>query len=309
LRNKFAETFYELAKQDERLCMIVADISPAGSMEKFRKEFPDRFINVGVAEQAMVGLAAGMAQRGLRPICYTIATFALFRPYEFVRNDLAYQKLPVTIVGMGAGLSYSTLGGTHQAIEDVEVACAIPGMTVLAPCDPPETASATRWCVERDKGGPVYLRLGKAGESSLTEKVDQLWVFGKVRWLQRPSLDIDPDYCVVSYGPLMDVALGVAAGLRRRGHWVSVVNCHTLSPLDIDGIEEICSCHSTVVTIEEATDAPLGGIVSSIAHGTGCNCPVLSFYIPREFHHVLGTRTELLDYYGLSEEKILAQIT
>ncbi len=129
MRNTFADTFYELAREDPRLCVVVADISPAGSMARFREEFPERFINTGVAEQSMIGIAAGMALRGLRPFAYTIATFTLYRPFEFVRSDLCYQDLAVTIVGIGGGVTYSTLGGTHHAQEDVAIATAIPGLS------------------------------------------------------------------------------------------------------------------------------------------------------------------------------------
>ena len=129
MRNKFADTLYELSKEDDRICALVADISPAGSMVKFREEFPERFVNTGVAEQSMIGIAAGMALQGLRPFCYTIATFSLFRPYEMVRVDLGYQNLPVTIIGMGAGVVYSTLGGTHHSMEDISIASSIPNMT------------------------------------------------------------------------------------------------------------------------------------------------------------------------------------
>jgi len=134
MRNTFAKSFYEAAQSDPRLCMIVADISPAGSMEAFRKQFPERFVNTGVAEQIMIGMCAGMSMRGLKPFAYTIATFALFRPFEFVRDDLCYQNLPVTVVGVGGGVNYSTLGGTHHAMEDVAIASAVPNMRVLAPC-------------------------------------------------------------------------------------------------------------------------------------------------------------------------------
>ncbi len=103
MRNKLADTVYQMGLEDERICARVADISPAESMMKFQKEFPASFINCGVAEQAMIGIAAGLALRGMRPFCYTIATFALYRPFEMVRVDLCYQNLPVIIVGMGAG--------------------------------------------------------------------------------------------------------------------------------------------------------------------------------------------------------------
>ena len=129
MRNAFAEVLADLGREDPRVCIVVADISPAGPMAKFREEFPERFINVGVAEQAMIGICAGLALKGMRPFAYTIATFALYRPFEFVRDDLAYQNLPVTVVGIGGGVVYSTLGGTHYAQEDVAVASSIPNMS------------------------------------------------------------------------------------------------------------------------------------------------------------------------------------
>jgi transketolase len=120
-------------------------------MDQFRKQFPKRFINTGVAEQIMIGMCAGMSMRGLKPFAYTIATFTLYRPFEFIRDDLCYQNLPVTVVGIGGGVTYSTLGGTHHAMEDVAIASAIPNMRVLAPCDPEETRAATHGC--RERGG------------------------------------------------------------------------------------------------------------------------------------------------------------
>src|SRR5476649_301146 len=156
MRNTFASTFYDLGKVDDRLVVIVADISPAGSIAKFRDDFPERFINTGVAEQVMIGLCAGMAQKGMRPFAYTIATFSVFRPYEMIRDDLCYQDLPVSIVGIGGGVSYSTLGGTHHAMEDVALMTGLPNMPVLAPCDPAETAAATRFLATENQH-PAYL--------------------------------------------------------------------------------------------------------------------------------------------------------
>ncbi len=167
MRNTFSKTLYECAVADPTIYIVVADISPAGPMAEFQKHAPARFINVGVAEQVMIGMCAGLALKGCQPFAYTIATFALYRPFEMVRDDLGYQNLPVTVVGMGAGVIYSTLGGTHHTMEDVAVASAIPNFRVLAPCDPLECIEATRWCA-RQKEGPVYLRIGKAGEPNLT---------------------------------------------------------------------------------------------------------------------------------------------
>src|SRR6201987_1308952 len=136
MRNMFAEALYSEATQNPEIYIVVADISPAGNMAKFREEYPERFINVGVAEQSMIGICAGLALKGCQPFAYTIATFTLYRPFEMVRDDLCYQNLPVTVVGMGAGVIYSTLGGTHHTMEDVALASTIPNFRVIAPWDP-----------------------------------------------------------------------------------------------------------------------------------------------------------------------------
>ncbi|MEI9889063.1 MAG: hypothetical protein WDN08_21680 [Rhizomicrobium sp.] len=142
MRNTFSEALYEEATRNPDIYLVVADISPAGSMAKFTTQYPDRFINVGVAEQSMIGICAGLALKGCQPFAYTIATFSLYRPFEMVRDDLGYQNLPVTVVGMGAGVIYSTLGGTHHTQEDIAIAGAIPNMQIIAPCDPLECTDA-----------------------------------------------------------------------------------------------------------------------------------------------------------------------
>ncbi len=229
MRNTFSEALYQEATQNPDVYIVVADISPAGSMAKFSTQYPERFINVGVAEQSMIGICAGLALKGCQPFAYTIATFSLYRPFEMVRDDLCYQNLPVTVVGMGAGVIYSTLGGTHHTMEDIAIAGAIPNMQIVAPCDPAECTEATRWCA-RQKNGPVYLRIGKAGEPNLTKDADP-WVFGKLRYLRRGS-----DVCILSYGVITKMAMELADGIAAQGKSVSVVSCHTVKPLDRDGI-------------------------------------------------------------------------
>jgi len=303
VRNTFAETFYEAGKQDERLCLVVADISPAGAIDRFRTQFPDRFVNTGVAEQIMIGMCAGMALRGLRPFAYTIATFALFRPYEMVRDDLCYQNLPVTVVGIGGGLTYSTLGGTHHAQEDVAIASTIPNMTVLAPCDPGETRLVTRWCTTQ-QGGPVYLRLGKAGEPDLTGHADDPWQFGRLRYLTRGR-----DVCILSYGPTVKLAGDVASHFREHGSSVSLVSVHTLKPLDREGIVQALHTHDRVVVIEEL--APFGGLgpqVKALAWDAAARCRLDTFALEDAFHHVYGSHGELLSAHGLSRDAIVSRL-
>jgi transketolase len=302
VRNTFADTFYDLGKKDTRLCVVVADISPAGSIQKFREEFPARFINTGVAEQIMIGLCAGMSLRGLKPFAYTIATFTLFRPFEMVRDDLCYQKLPVTIVGIGGGVTYNTLGSTHHAQEDVAIASAIPNMSVIAPCDPAEVRAATAWCAKQENG-PVYLRLAKAGEPILTKNALTPWEFGKIRYLERGD-----DVCILAYGSIMKMAAEVAAALKEQGRSVSVVSVHTVKPLDTSGIADALARHKQVIVIEEMVPhGGLGSRVKEIAWDRRATCRLDTFSLQDEFHHVYGSHEDLLAAHGLTRAAVLAK--
>jgi transketolase len=300
MRNAFADVLFEIGQADPRLCVLVADISPAGSMVKFREQFPERFINTGVAEQALIGIAAGLALRGMRPFCYTIATFSLFRPFEMIRVDLAYQNLPVTVIGMGAGVIYSTLGGTHHTMEDVAVASAVPNMTVLAPCDPDEMRLATHWCATSSTG-PVYMRLGKAGEPVLTADAFDPFTVGKVRYLRKGR-----DTAVLSYGITVGLAGDVAAGLAARGDSVSVVSCHTLKPLDREGVAQVLAAHRRVVVVEEhVPHGGLGSRVKEIAWEIGADCRLSCFALQDRFIHCYGSHADLLGAHGLTAERVL----
>jgi transketolase len=303
MRNTFSETLYECAKANSDIYIVVADISPAGSMAKFQAEYPERFINVGVAEQVMIGMAAGLALKGCRPFAYTIATFSLYRPFEMVRNDLGYQNLPVTVVGMCAGVIYSTLGGTHHTQEDIAIAGAIPNMQILAPCDPFECTDATRFCALENQG-PMYLRIGKAGEPRLTKNAIDPFVFGKIRYLRRGT-----DVCILSYGVIMKLAVEVADCLEAAGQSVSLISCHTLKPLDRAGIEKALHTHKHVIVIEE--HAPQGGLApqtKQIAWDSKAQCRLDTFTLKDEFIHNYGSYEDLLASHGISLQKILAKV-
>lgn len=301
MRNAFAATFCELARNDRRLAAVVADISPAGSMSVFRSEFPDRFINTGVAEQVMIGLCAGMALRGLRPFAYTIATFAIFRPYEMIRDDLCYQDLPVTVVGIGGGVGYSTLGATHHAMEDVALMSALPNMTVIAPCDPAETVAATRWLATESRH-PAYLRLGKAGEPDLTSSAVEPFTVGRLRRLRQGY-----GTAFLAYGPAM-VATALALADRvetATGQPATVVSAHTLKPFDEEGAATILQSHDRVVAIEE--HVPRGGLGSrlkEIAWDRRAPCALHCFSLQDAFIHCYGSHHDLLERHGLTEPQI-----
>jgi transketolase len=302
VRNTFSETLYREATENPSIYIVVADISPAGSMSKFSAEYPERFINVGVAEQSMIGICAGLALKGCQPFAYTIATFSLYRPFEMVRDDLGYQNLPVTVVGMGAGVIYSTLGGTHHTMEDIAIAGAIPNMQVIAPCDPAECTEATRWCA-RQKNGPVYLRIGKAGEPNLTEDAEP-WIFGKLRYLRRGS-----DICILTYGVITKMAVELADRRSATGKSVSIVSAHTMKPLDRAGIAVALQTHRHVIVIEE--HVPQGGLApqtKQIAWDIQASCRLDTFTLQDAFIHNYGSHDDLLASHGLSVGKILAQL-
>lgn len=299
MRNAFAEALYHEAVNDDRIYVVVADISPVGSMAKFREEFPDRFINVGVSEQSMIGIAAGLALKGKRPFCYTIATFALYRPFEFIRNDVCYQNLPVVIVGMGAGMSYPDHGATHHAIEDVAVASALPNMQVLAPCDPFETSQCVKWCA-RENQGPVYLRLGKSGEPVLDDRTP--WVFGKPRLIRRGSSGT----MFLTYGPIAELACEVASATDVDGYVYSV---HTLKPFPEREVAETLKVANLTVTLEEHVEhGGLGEKVFVTRSMTGRSDRLSTFSLNDEFIHYNGDRNGMLARHGLTKEIILADL-
>jgi transketolase len=252
----------------------------------------------------MISLCAGLALRGCTAFAYTIATFSIYRPFEQVRIDLCYQNLPVTIVGIGGGVSYSTLGGTHHAQEDIAVIGSIPNMTVIAPCDPLETEAATWVCAEHT--GPAYLRLGKAGEPNLTAEAIEPFEFGRVRLLKHGS-----DICIVSYGPIMKLAFEVASRLEQeRGASVAVVSAHTLKPLDTCGIAKLLGSYETVAVIEEHSErGGLGAQVKEIGWDQGAKCKLHTFSLRDEFIHAFGSQRDLWRAHGLSAETIYEGIT
>ena len=252
MRNTFSEALYQAATANPDIYIVVADISPAGSMAKFSNQYPERFINVGVAEQSMIGICAGLALKGCQPFAYTIATFSLYRPFEMVRDDLCYQNLPVTVVGMGAGVIYSTLGGTHHTQEDIAIAGALPNMQIIAPCDPAECTEATRYCAAQ-KNGPVYLRIGKAGEPNSPT---------------RRSIPGSSASCATSSAAPTSASSPMASSCRRRcsspsGSRRRANRCRSSratrsSRSTVEGIADALQRHKQVIVIEE--HAPQGGL-------------------------------------------------
>lgn len=254
MRNTFAKTLHDLAAADDRVVMLSADIGNR-LFDDFKEKFPTRFYNCGIAEANMIGMAAGMAASGLRPICYTITPFVTTRCLEQIRVDLCYHHLPVIIAGVGSGLGYAELGATHHACEDIAMLRVLPGMTVVCPADPVEVRLAMKAALSLD--GPCYLRLGKKGEPVVHDR-DPDFVIGK----SLPVRDGD-DVCVLSTGAILPVVLEARDLLQAKNISVRVESFHTVKPLDETCLTRVMESYNLVVTVEE--HSVIAGLGSAIA--------------------------------------------
>jgi transketolase len=299
MRDAFARAFCQAARLHRNLFLVVADISPAASLDDFRKEFPTRLVDAGVSEQTMIGVAAGLALRGFKPFTYTIANFTIYRPFEQVRVDLCYQNLPVVLVGIGGGMSYSALGGTHHTIEDIAVMGCLPNMSILAPCDPLEVEGAVMAAAEQK--GPVYLRVGKSGEPVITAQAEA-FEFGKLRRLSEGS-----DAVIIGYGPILK--LGVDAAERwhqQTGKRAAVYSAHTMKPFDSAGAKELLRRYSTVITVEEHVAlGGLGMLMKQAAQECGSRARIAPLHLRDEFIHVYGSQDDLRTAHGITTDAIV----
>tara|TARA_Y100000741_G_C18219603_1_gene545259 strand:- start:429 stop:1349 length:921 start_codon:yes stop_codon:yes gene_type:complete len=254
VRAAFANEIEALSAKDERLVLLSGDIGNR-MFDTYKEKFPNRFYNCGVAEANMTGIAAGMALCGLRPITYTITAFNTIRCLEQIRLDVCYQNLPVIIVGVGGGLSYSSLNATHHALEDIASLRVLPNMTVICPGDAWEVRAALRAAIEVD--GPVYIRMAKKNEPLVHNDIPKFKI-GKGMVIQNGE-----DICLLNSGSLLPFTLDAAKILHKKGISVQVVNLHTVKPLDKVMLKDVFTKFSHVFTIEE--HSILGGFGGSVA--------------------------------------------
>ena len=254
MRNTFVNALCELAEQDERVWLLCGDLGYS-VLERFSTRFPNRYINVGVAEQNMVGVAAGLALSGKVVFTYSIANFPVMRCLEQIRNDVCYHNLNVKTVAVGAGLPYGTHGYTHHGVEDIAVMRAFPNMTVVAPGDPVEARLATAALLAHD--GPGYLRLGKGGEPAIhqTEPVFQL---GRALTLREGN-----DATIIASGAILSEAATAAALLAEQGIHTTLLSMPTIQPLDTEAVLRAAMRTPLIVTVEE--HRPVGGLGSAVA--------------------------------------------
>lgn len=301
MRNVFAAEITALAGVDGRIVLLSGDIGNR-LFDTYKERFRDRFLNCGIAEANMVSMAAGMALCGLRPVAYTIASFITVRCLEQIRVDLCYHNLPVVLVGVGAGLSYASLGGTHHSCEDIALLRMLPNMTVVSPGDPVEVREALRASLGQD--GPIYIRLGKKGEP-VVHKHPPEFILGKAIVVREGE-----DVCLLSSGNMLPVAVQAAELLGQKGLSARVVSYHTVKPLDEELLSEVFAKFAVVATLEE--HSVLGGLGGSVAEWLAEHAPqrgrLLRLGTADAFLHEAGEQDHARAYFGLTEEKVAERV-
>lgn len=301
MRNAFASEITAMAKEDDRIVLLSGDIGNR-LFNVFKNECAGRFFNCGVAEANMTSMAAGMALCGLRPVTYTITPFNTARCYEQIRIDVCYHNVPVTIVGVGSGLSYSSLGATHHSCEDIAIMRVLPNMTVICPGDAVEVRMALRAALKHD--GPVYLRLGKKNEPVVHETPPD-FVIGK-GIIVRAGRDV----CILSTGNMLPIAVQSALELEGKGVSTQVVSMHTVKPLDDELLEKAFNKFEMVVTLEE--HSLVGGLGASVAewltHYHDPKAVFCRFGTPDAFLHRCGDQENARRILGLTPENITEDI-
>jgi transketolase len=290
----------ELAACDDRIYLVVADIG-FGVIEPFARKFPERFLNVGVAEQNLTGIATGIALTGKIVFTYSIANFPILRCFEQIRNDVCYHKANVKIVSVGGGYSYGPLGMTHHATEDLAVLRVLPEMVVLAPGDPFEVREATRAMAAHD--GPCYLRLGRAGEPVLHDSAVKFQLGKAIQARDGDAITI------ISAGALLENAMRAADQLAARGIQARVLSMHTIKPLDEDAILAAARETRAIVTLEEhSIIGGLGGAVAECLAESGLSVPFKRIGLPSAFSSSIGSQDYLRSQSKLSPDSILSAL-
>jgi transketolase len=300
MRGAFIESLTALARADGDLVLITGDLG-FGVLNDYQDELPDQFINVGVAEQNMSGVAAGLALTGHRVFTYSIGNFPTLRCLEQIRNDICYHEADVCVVTVGGGMAYGALGPSHFAIEDLAIMRALPGMMVVSPGDPYEVAQLVPQIVA--KGGPAYLRLGRAGEA-IQHKPGTEIILGKPAVVRRGE-----SVCLLSTGGMLKVVLEAADALSEQGVNATVVSVHTLAPLDEEELLELLAGHDLVFTCEEhSVVGGLGGLTAELMaeHPTGSR--LVRFALPRAFPQGVGSQEFLRTVNGLDAASLVQRV-
>lgn len=299
IRVAYGEALASLGEENEKVVVLDADLAHATMTATFGSKYPERFFNAGIAEANMVDMSAGLSTMGYIPFCSTFAVFGAGRAYEQVRNGVAYPNFNVKLGMTHSGITLGEDGGSHQAIEDLALMRVIPGMTVVVPCDANETHRAVK--AVADMKGPAYLRLARL-PSPVFEK-DMPFEIGKANVLKEGK-----EAVVFACGIMVATALECAKRLESEGISITVVNMHTIKPIDKDCILKYASGCNHVITVEEhSTIGGLGDAVGEVLLNNKCNVSFKKIGVEDRFGQS-GKPEELLEEYGLSENQVYNQI-
>lgn len=295
-RQAICEVLMEKAKDDKDIVVLCSDSRGSASLAPFAKEFPEQFIEMGIAEQNLVSVAAGLAKCGKKAFAASPASFVTTRSYEQAKVDCAYSNTNVTLIGISGGVSYGALGMSHHSAQDIAAMSAIPNMRVYLPSDRFQTAHLIEALLQDEK--PAYIRVGRNPVEDVYTEDDCPFVMDQATMLTKGD-----DALIVACGEMVRPALDAANLLKEQGIHVTVLDMYCVKPLDKEGILKAADQVKAVLTVEE--HAPFGGLGSMVSQVVGASCPkkVINLALP-DTPVITGTSKEVFDYYGLNAEGI-----
>lgn len=302
MRGSFSLAVEELAKTDSNLLVLTADLASLTGLSRFKEKYPSQFLNIGIAEQNMVGIGAGLVKEGMNVFITTYSNFLSMRAYEQIRILLGYMGFNVKVVGTGSGLAMGMSGNTHYGIEDISLMRAIPGMTVISPADGFETVKSVHEVA--GYGKPVYIRLTGIMNTPIVYNEDYDFSIGKGVILRKGE-----DISIITTGTMVYESLVTADRLAELGTYASVINIHTIKPLDTSLIHDVTLHSKLIVTIEEhSIIGGLGGAVAEYLCGLNYHPPLIRIGLPDSFQKV-GDYSYLLKQNGLTGLQIADRIS
>ncbi|MCU0576654.1 MAG: transketolase family protein [Desulfobacterota bacterium] len=298
----YGEVLSQLGDRYPDIVALTADLATSTKIGRFGRKYPDRFINVGIAENTMFGLAAGLAQAGLRPVVSTFAVFTALRSAEQVRTDICYQNLNVKIIATHAGISFGQAGSTHHCTEDLAVLRSFPNMTVIAPADGMETGNAVAASMEWP--GPVYIRIGRGFEPPVNRTQDYGYTIGKAITMKEGK-----DITLIACGVGVHHALRAAEVLEKQGLSARVINMHTIKPIDREAIIQAVKDTRRIITIEDHNImGGLGSAVAEVIVESGKACGFRKLGIPDCFS-IVGYPEDLYHHYKFDADGIVETVS
>ena len=298
-RESYGMALLQLGKENEKIVVLDADLSKSTKTNDFKNQFKDRFFNVGIAEQNLIGIAAGLANVGLIPFASTFAVFATGRAFEVIRNSVCYPKANVKIAATHAGITVGEDGGSHQSVEDIALMTSLPNMTVIVPADHTETMAAIK--AAADHKGPVYIRLGRCNTEDIFNEEYEFKI-GKGVQLTEGN-----DIAIIATGMMVDISIKAAKELKQEGINARVINISTIKPIDKEIIIKAAKETKGIVTVEE--HSVMGGLGSIVASLVSDEYPTIVKMVGiQDVFGESGTPMELMNKYGLNVSGIKEKV-